>query len=74
MNDNNNNKLNNKHLVTAAVLSVILLMIGWDIYNLMDNSLIEELYSNLNNLEDAVKAKDKIIKNIEKILNNIDSS
>jgi len=70
----NNNKLNNKHLVTIAVLSVMLFMIGWDIYNLMDNTLIEELYSELCNLEEAVKNNEKIMKNIEKILDDIDQN
>jgi|SRR5580704_10601325 hypothetical protein len=66
--DDNNNKLNNKHLVTAVVISVTLFMIIIDIYNFQDSSFIGELYSDYYKLEEAIKANDKIMNNIEKIL------
>ena len=69
---NDNNKLNNKHLVTTVVISVMLFMIISDIYNLMDNKFIEELYSDIYNFEEALKANEKIMNNINEILKNTD--
>ena len=65
---NNSNNLNKKHLVTATVISVMLFMIIWDIYNLTDNSFLDELYSNYQFLEEEIKVNCMIKNEIETIL------